>query len=457
MPTKNPTLSDLARELGYDPAHAKMLPIKVRVEPYDDVPEVVLSRLSELDEIDWEEATSPITTTGKPRMLKLTAWLAHAGPANANGDAFLAADLQAVAAEGLFTPPYIGMVDFNHDFMPYGAWYSARYEFDPQANEFGLLAEGTIFAWRFEELADKILAHQVRNGHIDVSMACICENIETRTGESGATEFVLRKPVFLAVSILDVDGADPNARAVGDERVDSTELDRTQELNQATLLEMHALNGTTLTTWAATAQANKIGLASHTTQEEMMDLTEVIEQLTEAMGDRAVAIVAALQDTLAEAARVPVLEAQLAELVVELEASSESLVDAQAAVEAANVALEAVATELAELTSQYETLDATHADLVADLEESDRAAVLETRLEMLPEIYITVLEARDDEARELTEGRFANMSDEEWEAELELLTAGSPTSYTERSRREGGLSSAAGSTGGNYAVDEFLN
>ena len=127
--TTAPEIGLLAQSLGFDPKLSRLLPIKMEVEALDD--DSIANLLVTL--AGFEEAAGPITESGLPRMLKITAWIAHAGPANRNRDAFLAEDLQEVVNNDLFAPPYLGMVDFNHDFFPYGAWYSARYEYDPKA------------------------------------------------------------------------------------------------------------------------------------------------------------------------------------------------------------------------------------------------------------------------------------------------------------------------------------
>lgn len=455
-------LETLATSMGLDSSMARFLPIAVEVELLDDTAtKTVLAGLT-LSEL--EEAAGPITDSGLPRMLKLSAWIAHAGAANRNGDAFVAEDLQAVVEAGLFEPPYIAMVDFNHDFFPYGAWFSAKYEFDPKAGEFGIRAEGTMFAWRFPEMADKILAEQSRHGSVAVSMACIAQGLEFRPGNDGRDETVLRKPVFLAVSILDVPPADPNARAVGTENEDSTEEERLRDLNKA-LFSIH--DADSLNKWVMeVARKSKIAKASQTlTQEDKMDVDKIIAQLKEAMGDTATELVAELREAVAEAARVPSLEATIVEMtttVTTLEANLvtalEQLSTKDAEVEAANTALEAKSTELLEITEKYDALMAENTDREEQEEAARQASVREERLAKLPESYAKVLEARAEEAKEKVIVRLVEMSDEEFENELELISAGSSkASYGDRSRLEGGLSSNVGSGSHEHAIDQFVN
>lgn len=429
--------------------------MEVRVEPIDVGDEAgILSRLASEG---MEEAAGPITESGKPRMLKLTGWMAHDGPANLNKDAFLGEDLKEVAAENLFAPPYLGMVDFNHDFFPYGAWYSARYEFDPLANQYGLLAEGTMFAWRFTEMADKILAEQSRNGYIPVSMACIAQWIEPREGPDGSRESVLRKPVFLAVSILDVPPADPNARAVGDEKEDSSSESRVLDLNKALL----QVQGANFDSWVTMAQS-RFGKSDLKTniQEDKMDFDKLLNQLTEALDGKASELVAALKAEIADSAALTARVAELEEANGTLEATNSeiqaALTKAQSDLEASQLALEAKVVELQNVSENFESAKAELDTLKSDVETSRKVVIREERLEQLPEIYIQVLDTREEEAKERAIARLVEMSDEEFADELELLTASSSTSYTDRSRSEGVLPGGKGKRGG-LAIDQFIS
>lgn len=451
VPKKPFDLAHIAQQMGVNPLNARLLPVNVLVEPLDpSIAETIWSTAG------IQEAAGPITDSGLPRMMKLTAWIAHAGPANSNGDAFLEEDLQEVVAHGLFQPPYLGMVDFNHDFFPYGAWYNARYEYDPIAGQYGIIAEGAMFAWRFNEIADKILAEQSRNGSCAVSMACIAQGIELRHSADGLEETVLRKPVFLTVSVLNVPSADPNARAVGYESEGSSEEDRMVELNKA-LLRIFAKDK-----FGQLVEASQTHL-----QEDTMDFDQVIKQITEAMGDKASEIVAELKEALADAVRVPGLEAKIAELeekITSLEAEvvdgNKTLAAKDAELEASKTALEAKTTELSEVQEKFTAVQTELDNKVSAEQAAILASIREERLEMLPETFITVLNNRDEESREKVITRLVEMSDEEFEDELQLYSAGSPakTSYTDRSRTEGGLSShAGGGSASGLAIDKYLS
>lgn len=447
-------IKELANSLGYNPELARVLPVQANVESFD--PEISDKLASVLESQGISKAAEPITESGKPRMLKVTAWIAHAGDANRNGDAFLAEDLKEVAEDGLFLPPYMGMIDFNHDFLPYGAWFDARYEWDPVAEEYGILAEGAIFAWRFTEMADKILAEQARNGSVAVSMACIATSIETRVGESGLTEYVLRKPVFLTASMLDVPPADPNARAVGDEFEDSTSVDRIMDLNQAlqnmTITDAEAV-------YAKLREAFNSKAHQNTQQEDEMDVEQIVAQITEALGEKAGEIVSELREAVADAAKVPGLESRVAELEASLEEANSNAESLQSDLDAAQTALEATKTELSELNETHEATKAELAELVQANEAREREAVREARLEQLPESYRKALEAREEESRERVIARLVEMSDDEFNEELELLVANSNSkqSLTDKSKAEGTLSTFAGAPGSGYAIDKFLN
>ena len=90
MDVKKPSLSDIAKELGFDPSNARLIPARVKVEPFTDDNDAVKALVALASE--GVEAAGPITDDGRPRMLKLTAWIAHSGPANRNRDAFLEED-----------------------------------------------------------------------------------------------------------------------------------------------------------------------------------------------------------------------------------------------------------------------------------------------------------------------------------------------------------------------------
>ena len=460
---ENPSIRDVIERLGLDPTLARFVPVEATVDSFEA--EVEAEVLNRLVSEGVREAAEPVEN-GRPRMLKLTAWMAHSGPANRNGDAFLDEDLREIASDGLFTPPYVGIMDFNHDFTPYGVWYSAEFKYNEVAQQNGLLVEGALFAWRFPELADKVLAEQSRKGYVDVSMAALPSWIETREADDGSVESVLRKPVFVAVSILDVPPGDPNARGYGSESPDSTKMERQQKLNQA-LLSIHAAGGETFKLWTEVAMAKLEDKASQTISQEDTPMDEKIinelkAALEEALGEKAIALVDELKSAVADAARVPSLEAKVAELEEQVENLSSELAEAiqakdaaETEVESVQAALEAKDGELTELRETYETLEAAHNELLEGIEAKRMEALRESRLEALPEKYREALEKRPEETQERIVARFVEMSDEEFAEELELL-GNTRQSFADRTTAEGELAPAGGAPAGGDAVDKFL-
>lgn len=153
---------------------------------------------------------------GKPRMLFLSAWMAHEGR-NLNGDAFVSEELRQRVKEGLFTPPYAGMIDEDHDFVARGYWYKTSYAFDETAQKWGVLATGAVWAWRYPELAEFVQQQMQSQGFAYVSMSAIAEVTEVTThyaGFEGKVTSILHNPVFFTSAILTVPPGDPDAKVV---------------------------------------------------------------------------------------------------------------------------------------------------------------------------------------------------------------------------------------------------
>jgi hypothetical protein len=185
---------------------------------------------------------SPIGANGKPRMLALSAFIAHTDVANRNGSGFIRSDIEEVVAAGMFQAPYMGMIDYNHDFRAYGAWYEASLMYDPKAKQYGIYAKGAMFAWAYPELADRMLAMQQRNGFIDVSIACIPKAWEEGQTADGSAVTWLRNPIFFTTSLLDIPPADPHAQGVGSEDPAMTEEARQNALIARASLEEQSMN-----------------------------------------------------------------------------------------------------------------------------------------------------------------------------------------------------------------------
>lgn len=150
---------------------------------------------------------------GKPKMLFINAWIVHEGR-NLNGDAFVGEEIKARVNQGLFSPPYAGMIDLDHDFTARGFWYKANYAFDEKAQKWGVLAAGAVWAWRYTELADFMLQEMANDGFINVSMSAIAEVIEptfTYPGFEGEKTYIRHNPIFFTSAILTVPPGDPDA------------------------------------------------------------------------------------------------------------------------------------------------------------------------------------------------------------------------------------------------------
>jgi hypothetical protein len=349
-----------------------------------------------LGEFTREARPSPVID-GRPRMLHISAWIAHEG-ANDNGDAFLAHELEAAVSERkLFAPGYAGFVDFNHDLVPRGYWYSAEYLFDPAAGKHGILAHGAVWAWLFPDFADKMLAEAGREGGVKVSMMCLTNSIES-VKQNGRTLTVLHNPVFTGASLLDTRPGDPHANAVLAE--DPSDLSP-EERKQLLLLA-----------------------ASHQ-EDNNMDLAEILAALPQLSDDVVSRITAAIQeqaDTLGT--RVAQYETTIAELTTTLAAAEGRVNTLEAIVAEKDVALDSLRTE-------HETVVARNAELEADLlvrreaeEAQVREAMLEARVAELPTVVRERVASRPETVRAQLRARWAAQTDDEWAVTKEELTLG---------------------------------
>jgi hypothetical protein len=230
----------------FDPDKFTFLPITASVrefEPGEDILKSAILAALETARAGRQEvaAVDPIGPNNMPRMLQLSGWITYSDEVNANARAFTKADLEEVVANGMFKAPFFGMIDYNHDFNLYGVWYETKFAYDEVAQQWGIWGEGVIFAWRYTELADKMLAMQARNGNIKLSMACLAGFYEPAQTPEGTDYLVARKPVFFTTSVLDVDPAFPNSRAYGSEDPESTKEARAAELLKASLDEAEVL------------------------------------------------------------------------------------------------------------------------------------------------------------------------------------------------------------------------
>ena len=161
-------------------------------------------------------AAGPVGANGKPRMTFINAWIAHEGR-NLNGVAFVKEEMNQKVEEGLFSPPFAGMIDHDHDFIARGFWYKAAYAFDESAGKWGIFAAGAVWAWRFPELADEMAANMKEQGFIRVSMAAMTPTPETSIsypGAEGQRTVIMHNPIFFASTILSVPPGDMDAKGI---------------------------------------------------------------------------------------------------------------------------------------------------------------------------------------------------------------------------------------------------
>lgn len=345
---------------------------------------------------DLKTAAADPIYNGRPRMLHISAVIVHEG-INRNGDGFYADDLRkAVMEKKLFKDGYAGMIDVNHDFMPVGYWYDAEFITDPATNTAGILAKGAIWAWRFPEVADKILADQHRNGSVPVSMSCICkyEDIDFQIQEDGRLVMWNSNPVFVATTVLfDLEPGDGSARGVADEDpVQITERERVQTLLRA-----------------AAQRLNE----QHKEKDMLEELKPV---LAESLGENAEKVITQITTAISS------LEQKIDARDTELE----TLTAAKAEIEGQNAELQTTIEEqsltIAELKSANEKLQAdldAQAETIRAFEEKEaedaKQQKIEARLSELSEGVLQRLAAKDQAVQDAIKNRWANQTDEEWE------------------------------------------
>ena len=377
---------------------------------------------------DYKTAVADPIVDGKPRMVLMTAWIVHEGR-NLNGQVFVKEELEARVREGLFAPPHAGMVDYDHDFEARGFWYKTSFAYDTVAEKWGIIANGAVWAWRFPELADLLLAEMQRNGKIDVSMTAKADSIELvsdHPDSGGEPSIVLHNPVFFTTSILDVPPADPHARAVATE--EPSEL-------------------------PAPTEASKN--------------TDVVPELVAASQKEESIMEKELSVKLAEA-----LEAK-AKTDADLEKANEKLVEAQESISDFETEVAELKTKVAEfevaLQSASETKEGLEADLteakekleIFEVEKAEEEATsrLETRIAELPEVVQSNLDEHPEKEMLLKSWKAA--SDEEWDTikksfDLAVVDHTDDPNYVQRSKEQGNLLSGTGNDAGESVIRKHL-
>jgi hypothetical protein len=410
---------------------------------------VVAASVREADSKDYEEldndpvvnnfklAAGPVGKDGKPRMLLLTAWMAHEGR-NENGIAFIRQELQEAVNGGLFAPPHAGMIDVNHDFQSRGFWYKTSFAFDDTAQEWGILASGAIWAWRYPELADALLAEQQRNGSIAVSMSERAESVEmTRSFpgfENELTE-IQHNPVFFTTSILlDIPPADVHGRGTvtEDGKEPPVPASRTDKHLQA----------------ASRSQL-------HFKEEVMEDLKLLVEELrTERDNARASQKQAeeardSFKATAEEVTtKLAAAQSQVEELSAQHEKDTTQIAEMEIALKTITESKDEISNKLSEVGKELEAYQVKEVEAAKD-------KVLVERLASLPEAVQKNLEEHPDKDALCTAWR--DLDDEGWNTVSGTFSlAANVTDYVERSLNAGKIPASGSSPEGSSGLSKYI-
>jgi len=348
-------------------------------------------------------ATPAPIIDGRPRMLHTTAFIAHEG-INKNGTEFIAQELRdATLAGKLFDAGYGGIIDIDHDFTPRGYWYKAETMINPETQTTGILAHGAVWAYLFPEDTDRILAEQQREGKVKFSMVCMAksEDVESRRTDEGALVQTMHNPVFLGATIL-LDKPAGDAHAIGKVAEDpnaTSERDRRNALLQAAS--------------GATNDNNNL--------EEQAMIDEIRPLLAELLGDQSEKFIDSISELIAAKAGefstildekdATILEAsnKNEELTSQVETLTTQSAEKDLAIESLQSDKETLTTELAETKASL-------AEFVQAQEDARVEALKNSRLAELSPVVTERLMAKSEEVRDKIIEKWANQSDEEWEA-----------------------------------------
>lgn len=371
-------------------------------------------------------AGAPPVQNGKPRMVFMSAWVAHEGR-NLNGDAFVKEELKSRVEEGLFIPPYSGMVDLDHDFVARGFWYKATLAFDERVQKWGIFAHGALWAWRFPELSDALLAEMHRNGFINVSMAALSESFEITVSHpeaEGRHTRILHNPIFLATTVLTVPPGDENAQGVASE--DPKDLEPTPE---------------------SLALASHSGKMEESNMEnDLKELKEVIEQVlaNKETSEKAFSLIQTFYEAQREA--LEKVQEEKRSLEVKLAETQTEKASLEVALESAKEVQVAIEQELTEAKGKLSAFE-------AEKQEAEEAERLDNRLNELPDIVIDNLEKHPDKTAVLA--NWKKLDDEEWNSLQEMFTLAHSISFKKKSDDEGRLGVFGTRTGG-QSLKAFL-
>jgi FtsZ-binding cell division protein ZapB len=438
----------------YNKDNLLLLPVHARVEEMEitegDVQTAIAAALEKQGGIT-AAALSPVGPNGRPRMLQLVAWMCHAPAPNSNNEAFRPQDLERLVRDGLFTSPYFGIFDENHDLSPRGTIYSAEWAYDEAAKEYGLLIKAAIWAHRFPDFVDKLLRQQEELGHVNVSMMCLFLESEQKVWSDGRTYREIHDPVFIACSAI-TDGQPGDANANGLTFLDGDWWDSEQ-----------------------VADMLKRSFANEAENPEEVDMKELIAKIEGLLADQkaeltplveAVARLASVETELstataavtAAATKVTELEQSVATLTTEkatLTSANEGLVTEA---NTAKAALEGAQTTVAALTTEVETLRSFKAEVDTKQVEAARAARVTARTAEIPQVVMASLDLEKNDADKTLYNEWMDMPEEKWATDKRLLAmASGRKSHAERSSLEGLLSGNTDRAEGDYAIDAFRN
>jgi hypothetical protein len=385
---------------------------------------------------------SPVGSNNKPRMLQLSGWITFADEMNKNGRMFTHADLEEAVAGGMFKAPFLGMIDYNHDFQAYGVWYDAKFALDEVSGKWGIYSEGVMFAWRYTELADKMLAMQARNGHIDLSMAALPEWYEPGKDSAGNEGLIARKPVFFTTSLLDVDPAFPNARAAGSEDPESTPEKRAAQLLKSSLTEASP-SEESMKIEGTEVKPNEESL--ETVEETKVEAAAAPEAKAEEVTPEAPKVEAATEEPKTEV-----------EVVPEVKAPEARVTELESELATARVALSAAETMVTNLTAERDALQTYKNEIEQAKAAVELAKRREIRMTELSEVVKAEMEK--EENKPLLE-EWMGYDEARWEATKKVFAVASTArkSMADKTREEGVLSGTSDKAeGSDWAISRHV-
>jgi hypothetical protein len=355
--------------------------------------------------------------------------MVHEG-GNLNNQAFIKEELETAVNNGLFAPPHGGMIDYNHDFTARGYWYKTSFAFDQEANAWGVRADGAIWAWRYPELTNELLAEMEREGFVPVSMTAKPESLEITHSFPGAEDkptYVLHNPVFFTTSMLSIEAADEKARAV------VSDSDAATKRVLAAKVQTHFDN---LYKVDEDRQLQVAKQEDSSMDEKLIDkLRQEVKDTEEALRGAEAAKAEADQKVTDVQAEVNTANETISSLNEEVEGFKTKLAELEVALQAAAEAKETIEKELTESKEKLDVFEAKEAEAAA-------TALLEARLQELPEVVRKNLDEHPEKEALLSAWRTAD--DEAWDTISQAFKLSDRPDYVSRSDKEGRLATGSG-------------